>query len=312
MKQPRRQFIKNLSLASAGIAFGPFIYKMNAANYSSDQLLSNCNATTIDYYGVGPFYTADAPKITDGRLWKEGDEGTILRLSGHAHDLDCAQNLENVVIDLWHADNLGDYDNEGFKFRGKTTTDSDGFYSFETILPGKYLNGSKYRPSHIHFKVTPPNYPTLNTQLYFEGDTDIAEDAAANIKDGTYNATERIISLSDSVDGVLEGKWDIIIDGENLTVGLDVHIEQGILYNAYPNPFEDKVEIQYSIYKEANISIDVFNVKGQKVAVLKEERLGAEKYTAVWYPDHSISAGTYIVSLQVNGVSVNKMRVLKR
>lgn len=50
---------------------------------------------------------------------------------------------------------------------------SEGFYLFETIIPGKYLNGAKYRTGHIHFKITPSGFPTLTTQLYFEGDTDI-------------------------------------------------------------------------------------------------------------------------------------------
>ena len=47
---------------------------------------------------------------------------------------------------------------------------SDGSYSFKTIIPGHYLNGSQYRPAHIHVTVTAAGHKSLTTQLYFEGD----------------------------------------------------------------------------------------------------------------------------------------------
>ena len=50
------------------------------------------------------------------------------------------------------------------------------FYEFETIHPGRYLNGSQLRPSHIHYRVSSPGHAELVTQLYFEGDPEIAGD----------------------------------------------------------------------------------------------------------------------------------------
>ena len=49
----------------------------------------------------------------------------------------------------------------------------DGSYQFDTILPGRYLNGSTYRPSHIHVRVRWDDENGSNdfiSQLYFEGD----------------------------------------------------------------------------------------------------------------------------------------------
>ena len=37
-------------------------------------------------------------------------------------------------------------------------------------MPGRYLNGARYRPAHIHVKVRAPGFPVLTTQLYFPGD----------------------------------------------------------------------------------------------------------------------------------------------
>ena len=63
--------------------------------------------------------------------------------------------MAGAVIDLWQADPSGSYDNgsDEMRYRGKVSTDADGVYVFETLLPGRYLNGSVLRPMHIHIKV---------------------------------------------------------------------------------------------------------------------------------------------------------------
>ena len=50
-------------------------------------------------------------------------------------------------------------------------------------MPGRYLNGNQYRPSHIHFRVTAPDHVELVTQLYFQGDPYIPIDPWANDPD---------------------------------------------------------------------------------------------------------------------------------
>lgn len=57
------------------------------------------------------------------------------------------------MIDIWQVNGAGAYDNTGFTLRGISYSNGDGFYLFETIIPGKYLNGAKYRTGHIHFKI---------------------------------------------------------------------------------------------------------------------------------------------------------------
>ena len=57
-----------------------------------------------------------------------------------------------------------------FHYRSKLITDRNGYYEYETIMPGHYLNGSQYRPAHIHYMVEAPGYKKLITQLYFKND----------------------------------------------------------------------------------------------------------------------------------------------
>jgi protocatechuate 3,4-dioxygenase beta subunit len=117
----------------------------------------------------GPYYRAGAPDRTT--LVEPDMAGRRLELSGlvMAHGSPC-QPLAGATIDIWQADSQGAYDADGYTLRGVFTTDANGAYRIPTILPGRYLNGSLYRPRHLHVKVRADGRPTLTTQLYFQGD----------------------------------------------------------------------------------------------------------------------------------------------
>lgn len=117
----------------------------------------------------GPFYTPETPERTS--LLEEGITGTLLSLTGLALGTDC-QPLSQVLIDFWHCDANGVYDNQGYTLRGHQFTDADGRYTLETILPGLYPG----RTRHIHVKVQAANQPVLTTQLYFPNEPDNTRD----------------------------------------------------------------------------------------------------------------------------------------
>ena len=310
----RRKFLKNVTLGSVAIGLTPLITKGESKEQSITPLPPvSCNPTTLDYYGEGPFYTANPPTIpSDNQLAPANEPGTRLIISGVVRTLDCSQVIPNAEIDIWHADASGAYDNTGgYHLRGKTTSNSQGVYIFETIQPGKYLNGNQYRPSHIHIKVTAPGFSTLTTQIYFTGDTDIPNAAAASVSSGTYDATHRIIDLTTNIDGKLEGNWDIVVNGNGITDTESLHLENGMIYKADPNPFTDKLEIQYGVFKESKVNISVSNIEGKIIANLIEENHHAEKYTAEWQPEDNLPKGYYFVMLKVNDLQVHHLKVLK-
>lgn len=306
----RRQFLKNTSLAVLGSALLPAVLKADSP-IESDAVAA-CDPTTLDFYGEGPFYTANPPNIQNNKLSATNEPGTPLVISGRVMNLDCTQAIPNAVIDVWHANDAGAYDNTGYNLRGKTTSNAQGFYMFETIKPGKYLNGNQFRPSHIHFKITAPGYPTLTTQLYFQGDTSIAADAAASIASGQYDATSRIIPLTLN-NGKEEGTWDIVVDGTGPSIGMeDLHINNGMIYNVSPNPFSDRLEIYYGVFRDAKVGLSVYDLAGNLVAELYQKTLAPEKYTAVWQPDLGLPNGHYFVSLKMNDLQVHYLKVIKQ
>lgn len=306
----RRQFIKNVSLASFSIGLLP---KALQADTAKTQQTMACEKTTLDYYGQGPFYSANPPTINNGQLATTSETGKRLIISGRVMNLDCTEVIPNAVVDVWHANDAGAYDNTGFNLRGKFLTNAQGFYLFETIKPGKYLNGSQYRPSHIHFKITPPGSATLVTQLYFKGDTDIEKDAAASIKSGSFDAQHRIIELKENTEGKLEGTWDIAMDGEGTSIGVqDLHVENGLIYSASPNPFQDEVVIRYGAFNPSKVGLMVYDIQGHLVAEITEKNLAPNKYEAVWQVPNSLAGGHYFIALKVNDIQVHYIKIFKQ
>jgi len=310
---PRRQFLKNSSLAVLALSSTELISAKSTTSKRPPDDHEMCDKTTRDYYGQGPFYTENPPTIQNNQLAGSSEPGDRLIISGRVFNLDCSEYIPNAVIDVWQADHEGAYDNEGYNLRGQTVSNDQGFFMFETIKPGKYLNGSMFRPSHIHYKITAPNYPTLTTQLYFEGDSDLAADAAASITSGEYDAQHRIIPLLENSDGILEGTWDIVINGDGISTGVsDVHLDKGVIYRINPNPFSDAVNIRYGVFHRAKVSLLVFDMQGRKVATLEETTLSADQYDAVWKPDPSLPNGHYFIALKINDLQVHYLKIIRQ
>ena len=302
----RRHFLRNTILASLSVSLMP-----GGVRAGTRPSVNTCNPTTLDYYGQGPFYLPNAPTINNSQLAAAAEPGTRLILSGQVQNLDCSAIIPNTLIDVWHANDAGAYDTSGYNLRGVTWSNAQGFYLFETILPGKYLNGAQYRPRHLHFKITPPGFPTLITQLYFQGDTSIPTDAAASITSGTYDATHRIIPITLNAQGKYEGTWDIAIDGSGAMSTPDLHLEKGIIYSVSPNPFINAVQINYGIFVRSKVSIQVFDMRGSLVATLDKQKLEPEKYTATWHPEKNLPAGNYFVALKLNDLQAHYLKVVK-
>lgn len=117
----------------------------------------------------GPFFTPGTPKRTS--LLEAGMAGDKLMVSGLVLTTNCKP-IANALLDFWHADHEGVYDNTGFRLRGHQMTDADGRFHLETILPGLYPG----RTRHIHVKAAAPGGKILTTQLYFPGERFNARD----------------------------------------------------------------------------------------------------------------------------------------
>ena len=120
----------------------------------------------------GPFYSPNTPKRIS--LVEPGSKAPRLVVLGTVLSADCKP-VPNALLDFWHSDERGEYDNRGFRYRGHQFADAQGRYRLETIVPAEYPG----RTRHIHVKVQAPGGRILTTQLYFAGDP-------GNRRDGLY------------------------------------------------------------------------------------------------------------------------------
>jgi protocatechuate 3,4-dioxygenase beta subunit len=144
----------------------------------------------------GPFYK---PKVPERAVLRErGMKGVGVALSGLVLTRGCKP-VANAIVDLWHADDAGEYDNQGFRLRGFVRTDELGRYSFNTIRPGNYPG----RVRHYHVKVQAPGARLLTTQLYFP-------DEPGNARDALFNK-DLLIRTAKAGDG-LAARFDFVAD----------------------------------------------------------------------------------------------------
>ncbi len=207
----RREFLRAAGVGAAGALLvspasgclsGPREVSADAGELpAADVLLEptpQCLETETN--ALGPFYRAGAPVRSN--LVEPGMAGTLLTVSGRVLSTGCAP-VGAALIDVWQADDAGAYDNVGYTLRGQFNADASGHYVIETIVPGRYLNGATYRPSHIHVRVSAPGSALLTTQLYFTGDP-------FNALDGLFRPS-LAMTLADTAAGGKVGSFDFVL-----------------------------------------------------------------------------------------------------
>jgi len=80
------------------------------------------------------------------------------------------------------------------------------------------------------------------------------------------------------------------------------------LKSAYPNPFNPAVTIPYNLTEDDQMSLKVYNLRGELVKVLKSTYALKGTYSVTWQPQN-LSAGIYIVRLE-SGHKTNIQKVV--
>jgi protocatechuate 3,4-dioxygenase beta subunit len=166
-----------------------------------------CTITQGD--AQGPFFEAGAPTRTT--LAEAGEPGTRMEIAVEVLAEGCEEAAEGVLVDVWQADAAGAYHDAArdYRLRGQTVTPADGRFTIATIHPGNYMDGAGWRPAHLHFTFSHPDYVTVTTQLYFAGDPYLPpNDSCAPC---TSEDPDRQVALTAGGDGVERGTWRVVL-----------------------------------------------------------------------------------------------------
>jgi protocatechuate 3,4-dioxygenase beta subunit len=193
-KANRRRFLLNTGIFAAG-------WELSRADVALTQELSitrychDGDEPTVAE-SEGPFFKPSSPERSD--LRELGTKAKPFEISGLVLTKSCRP-VRGAVVDLWHADENGEYDNIGFRYRGHVITEPDGAFRFRTIVPALYPG----RTRHYHVKVQAPGSRLLTTQLYFPNEP-------RNLHDGLFQR-ELLMRVADAGDG-LAGRFDFVLN----------------------------------------------------------------------------------------------------
>jgi protocatechuate 3,4-dioxygenase alpha subunit len=181
---------------------------------------------------VGPFFTECLlrPDACRNVLTRPETEGQRIRIQGRVLDGD-GLGVPDALVELWQANSHGRYHHPadrrkeaildpGFVGFGRSGTDADGAFWFETIKPGAVpfgRNEERLQAPHICVMVLARGLLNhLATRLYFADEPTTARDPILRLVPTERRAT--LVAQPEMVEGQIFYRWDIVLQGARETV----------------------------------------------------------------------------------------------
>lgn len=121
---------------------------------------------------------------------------------------------------------------------------------------------------------------------------------------------ELLIAWKNDFEGLVTG-----VETEAIKKYVD-EIDQFVLYDNYPNPFNKSTAIKYKIGKTSNVSVKVMNALGQEVALLERTfHKPKGEYTLEWNgidnDGKQVEVGVYFYQIKANEKTLSKKLILQ-
>jgi hypothetical protein len=102
-----------------------------------------------------------------------------------------------------------------------------------------------------------------------------------------------------------------ILNGELITSSPDIDLppSEYILSQNYPNPFNPSTLITFSLAKTSDVALRIFNVLGEEVGVLVNERMSGGIHTIPWNAE-GLPGGVYLCRIETGKIIETKKMVL--
>jgi len=150
-----------------------------------------------------------------------------------------------------------------------------------------------------------------NDEIIAEGVTEMSYSDEV-VTPGTYiYSVVGIFSVGET--NILEIEIEITtsVDEDEISIPLTTD-----LHGNYPNPFNPETTIHYSLDREAEVKIEIFNITGQHLATLVDERHSPGEYSAIWTgkdkQGRKVGSGIYLYRMKSGRyTSTKKMMILK-
>ena len=93
-----------------------------------------------------------------------------------------------------------------------------------------------------------------------------------------------------------------------------IDIAKTELWGNYPNPFNPETVISFSVKNDSKVTIDIYNIKGQRVKSLVNDTYKTGNYNVVWNGRNNdgniVSSGLYFYRMKADGYSQTRKMIL--
>jgi len=107
--------------------------------------------------------------------------------------------------------------------------------------------------------------------------------------------------------------WWINVTG-GTGINNDVASNRAILHQNIPNPFNPETSIKFNLVESGHASLEIYNIKGQRVKTLVNNHLSSGEYNFVWNGKdengNQVASGLYLYTLKTQDISIQKKAIL--
>ena len=168
---------------------------------------------------TGPFVAISFERTVIDDLAPPSVSGDRVVIQGRVLDGD-GKPVNDALVEIWQANAAGKYGQKGFRGFGRSATDDQGAFRFQTIKPGRVAGADgKLQAPHIAVNIFMRGLlKQLVTRIYFPGEAANAQDAVLARVPQARRGT-LIAKKAAGKAGALE--WNVILQGREETVFFD-------------------------------------------------------------------------------------------
>jgi hypothetical protein len=98
-------------------------------------------------------------------------------------------------------------------------------------------------------------------------------------------------------------------DDENKTLSINDSKADIMQLTVFPNPFFERTTISYTLTEKSNVSLEVIDISGKRIALLEDKKSKAEGAYSINFQQPASVSGVFIAKLSINGKVFSKQMV---
>jgi hypothetical protein len=183
------------------------------------------------------------------------------------------------------------------------------FFGQRNEVSGAYMDVDNIRVERLY---SPFNWLTTETFSGIiapgESETVNLTLSAVDVETGDYN-TVLLLRSNDPNNPVIEVPITASIEMATSSEILSDVPQKPTLSQNYPNPFNPTTNIEFTLNQASNVTLEVFNITGQKVATLVQDRMPAGSHQQR-FDASGLASGIYMYRLQTGQYTMTRQMIL--